>query len=193
MMVVIGIIAILGAVVVPGFKKAYSDYKMMDTINKVDTLASAMRSCYLVFNKTIRQDSSGFAFVDPRMLVFVQGGGGKETDNRYGHLYRRLLFPQMTLTFWSNDPWCSVGDFYIQIQTRGNKPLGYDKFLNKLTKGGCTTEERGDWLYIYLPERENYPFSIVSPYIGNRKIQIIPVYSLNFSNFHESQIFFKKN
>ena len=50
-MVVIGIIAILGAVVVPGFKKAYDDFKIRETYALLDSFFSTVRSYYLIHNE----------------------------------------------------------------------------------------------------------------------------------------------
>ena len=162
MMVVIGIIAILSAVVAPGVKKIYSDYKMRDTIDKIDTLASAMRSCYLVFNETLQCDEGGYGYVDPRMLPFVPGGGDETEIHNWGNIYKRMYFPEMELSLFN--AWYAVGDFYFWIFTGGGKPLGYDEFLRKLAKKGYITMEENEYLFIHLPERKNYTGHQLSPY-----------------------------
>ena len=167
MMVVIGIIAILAMWAIPGVKKVYNDFKMRGTIDKIDMLASAMRSCYLVFNETIQIDGGGYGYVDLRMLPFVAGGGKRSVvDNRYGNVYVRMYFPEMELPLL--DYWYAVGDFYFWIGLRKDKPLGYDEFLRKLAKKGYITQEKvtggSNYLHVYLPERKKYTSGEISPY-----------------------------
>ena len=83
MMVVIGIIAILGAVVVPGFKKAYSDFKIMETLYFINTAMSAQRSFYLVFNERPAFDYGAGRTVDTRMLPFLPRGWVDTTRHRH--------------------------------------------------------------------------------------------------------------
>ena len=71
MMVVIGVIAILGAVVVPGFKKIYSDFKVMETFYFINTAMSAQRAFYLVRNEVPFEYNTGNSGeFEERMLPF---------------------------------------------------------------------------------------------------------------------------
>ena len=191
MMVVIGIIAILGVIAMPGLKKIYSDYKIRETVNTIDTLASSMRSCYLVFNETIPIDTGSAWGVDPRMFPFVLGGGEENKENtfhRYSgryhlgtqyylieHLYKKLhfhpgwftLFIDPTKSLGYLNPWCAMGDFSFQFSSRNVNPADYNEFLWRLEKKGYIIEEGANYnLKVYLPERKNDYTSIAgSPYM----------------------------
>ena len=71
MMVVIGIIAILGAVVVPGFKKAYSEFKINETYALLDSLFSSLRSYYLIYNEQHGISGGPWGAIDERLLPFL--------------------------------------------------------------------------------------------------------------------------
>ena len=51
MMVVIGVIAIVVSWAVPGIKKVYGDFRIMQTYDYIDTVLSAQRAFYLIFNE----------------------------------------------------------------------------------------------------------------------------------------------
>ena len=51
MMVVIGIIAILSSFIVPGFKKAYDDFKIRETYAFIDDMFSFQISSYLIYSE----------------------------------------------------------------------------------------------------------------------------------------------
>ena len=51
MMVVIGIIAILGAVVIPGFRSLYRMYKTYEVYHQADTLFRTLLAYYIVMNE----------------------------------------------------------------------------------------------------------------------------------------------
>ena len=51
MMVVIGLIAIIGAWAVPGLKKAYEGFKFAETFDHLDTFRSSFRAYYLIMNE----------------------------------------------------------------------------------------------------------------------------------------------
>ena len=71
MMVVIGIIAILSSFVVPGFKKAYDDFKLRESLDYIDTTMSALRSFYLIHNEGSLQSYSGTRVMEKRLLSFL--------------------------------------------------------------------------------------------------------------------------
>ena len=57
MMVVIGLIAIVGAWAIPGLKKAYEDFKFAETFDHLDTFRSSFTAFYLI-NNEFPEDSS---------------------------------------------------------------------------------------------------------------------------------------
>ena len=70
-MVVVGIIAILGAIAVPGFKKIYGDFMAMRAYDTVNTLLSAMRSFYLIYNEGPEAYSDNI--IEGRMIPLLSG------------------------------------------------------------------------------------------------------------------------
>ena len=50
-MVVVVIITILGVIVGPGFKKAYEDFLLKETLSNADVLLQSYRSYYLIYNE----------------------------------------------------------------------------------------------------------------------------------------------
>ena len=51
MMVVISLIAIVGAWAIPGLKKAYDSFKITETFDHLDTFRSSFRAFYLIMNE----------------------------------------------------------------------------------------------------------------------------------------------
>ena len=82
MMVVIGIIAILGVMVVPGIKKAYGDFKIRETYDRIDSVISSMRSFYLVFNEPPSADFYLNTHADPRLAPFLSARLSLDPLNR---------------------------------------------------------------------------------------------------------------
>ena len=77
-MVVIGIIAILGAIAVPGFKKVYVDFKIMEAYDTINTMLSAIRSYYLIYSDQPNPGRDNV--VEDRMLPLLSGEWVKKPD-----------------------------------------------------------------------------------------------------------------
>ena len=165
MMVVIGIIAILGAVVVPGFKKAYSDFKIMQTYSKIDSVISGIRSFYLILNEQPKIQEWGTYWVEVRMTPFLPGGWinpedkvpTNDPEGRYGGLrfyedkYPRLYlfkptvfhFGNFRLRFWGDDA-----------------PYYCNDLVERYKQKGCSVTSAHNGYYhivnIYLPEKHGF-------------------------------------
>ena len=104
MMVVIGIIAILGAVVVPGFKKIYSDFKIMETRHMLDSILSAMRSFYLI--RSEQTWTVSHSTIEDRLLPFLSG----EWLEVKSHFYKILDYKYHHPALYDTKP---VKRFYL--------------------------------------------------------------------------------
>ena len=158
MMVVIGIIAILGAVVVPGFKKIYGDFRIKKTCWMIDVVLSAERSFYLIFNEGPKILSSNHA--DKRTVsVFPSGWidtrpsttayGGKPAGYYYRGIsatYSKGAYLFVTLAG------CGSKDVMIDCN---KKPYYYDDLMDRYERMGYRVNRLGNassgWSYILSP------------------------------------------
>ena len=110
MMVVIGIIAILGAVAIPGFKKIYSDFKIRETYALIDDALSEEISFYLIRNEWSQTvswngfEERTFPFLSQRLRKFINGTLVylKRKGYKLPELYKGLyLFPKVDISLRS--------------------------------------------------------------------------------------------
>ena len=147
MMVVIGIIAILGAVVVPGVKKAYGDFMVKEFCYLIDRMVSACRSFYLVFNELPASDGSTYEYVkDVRFKPFILGGLGYKAILHGSSIYYELCVWRSTRSY-----------HYMRIGSSGReRPYYWDDFENVCRQKGYTVEfdyTNGAWYWdkVHLP------------------------------------------
>ena len=160
-MVVVGIIAILGAVVVPGFKKIYGDFKIMETSGKIDRVLSAIRSAYLIYNEGL--DFCGTSYADKRCIPFLPAGYVNSAIDQQSRNDRPIGFYCKGLTTFSQKLYLLTG-FCIYRSGGGNclcldrhtKPYYFDDLMDRLERMGYTTHRANieyGYSYVYPPER----------------------------------------
>ena len=154
----IGIIAILSAVVVPGIKKVYGDFKIRETYDKLNVAMSGMRSFYLIYNEPpdlfngpsrseIRLDPFlPTSWVNPSWYVLQYQGKKYRGYNNQFYLFDK-------------DPY-RMGRFQLiaSYLIADGDPYYWDDLLNMCHSKGYTTEVRSGVsrvLTIYLPEKHN--------------------------------------
>ena len=164
-MVVIGIIAILSAFVVPGIKKAYSDFKIRETCDLLDTLASAKRSYYLIYNEQHGVPNGPHSnineellpFLSPQLMKFVDKYKG---DERWGHKWRTFYLYKHLYLFYQRkqiylhfirqvvvfEPeWYGDSTFFDRVYY-------LDDMLKWFCKRGYRAKKSGNCAWISLPE-----------------------------------------
>ena len=116
-MVVVGIIALLGVIITPGFKKVYQDFLLQKTLSDADTLLQSWRSYYLIYNE-IPGDTNG-DYVIKEVACFLPSNLFKKTETvgttsgeSYTHsVYQLAVRPFNDSTFrWDFDNWITWDD-----------------------------------------------------------------------------------
>ena len=166
-MVVIGVIAILGAVVVPGFKKIYSDFKVMETFYFINTAMSAQRAFYLVRNEVPFEYNTGNSGeFEERMLPFLPQGWA--TNTTFSNTSSTIPSTGHSIRFYKLAPYikpyetCSGGVFnigHLSITIWERVDIEYAEKLSNMCKQkgyGLTKESSSSYFYsIHLPEKYN--------------------------------------
>ena len=158
MMVVIGIIAILGAVAIPGFKKIYSDFKIKETYAFIDDLFSFQISSYLVYNEWpigANWDSIGvkqLPFLSQRVkkLLDLDNIDYYESNGIYRYrssgLYRGLyLFPNDRSTAYAGHVRFTIEDSLIE------NVYYLDDLLERYRRKGCVVTRTSSYIFVKLP------------------------------------------
>ena len=163
MMVVIGIIAILGAVIVPGFKKIYSDFRMMETYNMLDSILSSMRSFYLIRNE--QTWTIYYSKIEERLFPFLSGEW-LEVKNHFWGISNYGTHPKLYDTKYvkrfykipdSYNPWYSTDGhkFCFRFYYKNGEPPYYlDDLIERYRERGYKVYHNGyDMINIFFPER----------------------------------------
>ena len=165
-MVVIGIIAILGAVVVPGFKKIYSDFKINETYTLLDSIFSSMRSYYLIFNeKHAPIDGTPWYAIDERLISLLspllKKFVGKFDKVSFGYNWYYFTPYRGFYLFYQGKTIQNtfvLGRFRLNKEYNGNGDMVIERLyywndlLERYQNKGYTTYENGFAFYIYPPE-----------------------------------------
>ena len=167
MLIVICIIAVLWKVIVPGFKKAYSDFKISETYWRIDTLISAHHAFYLMLDEAPSFYSKYTASVEKRAEPFLPAGWlGTGDYDPYPSDPEKVF---MKLKFYNSDwpypylfyyDWSRFGDFQTdlaQYTSDGARPYYTDELINRYKQRGYEVFDAPDGnenthVYIYLPE-----------------------------------------
>lgn len=168
MMVAIGIIAILGAVIVPGVKKAYSDFKIKETYALLDTLFSAERSFYLICNEVHGYPSGPWGsvqeeilpFFPPQLMKFVRNFSGSTS---HGHRWRRFdLYKGLYLVYTGKEVYTHFASgvaFHINPDRVGltdedfaSRVYYMDDLVNRYKNKGYDVQYDGREYNFRLPE-----------------------------------------
>ena len=172
MMVVIGIIAILGAVVVPGFKKAYSEFKINETYALLDSLSSSMRSYYLIYNESHGVNGCPWGNVEDRLLPLLAPPLKKFAVYRYGtpsygymwwkfNLYKGLYLVYKDKEVRTEFSWKDNGRFFclynVNDGDRVFDRLYYlDDLVERYQKKGYNVSRSSARIEIFSPEGTDY-------------------------------------
>ena len=174
MMVVIGIIAILGAVVVPGFKKIYSDFKIRETYNLIDDILSSQLSFYLTHNEWPL--STNWNHIEARYLPFLSqqfrkfvdtgtfvyykpSNPGNRNPKRKSHLIYYLykgiyLCPNLDNIIYGGH--FMVPRYYRSCIPIADKVHYLDDLCERYRKKGCDAYLEDGNLWILLPGGGRY-------------------------------------
>ena len=155
MMVVIGIIAILSTFVVPGIKKAYTDFKLSIIFDRVDTIMSGMRSAYLIFSAPPAAVDSTYFYCDPKFAHFLPHDwvDPSKTFVQSGRECWRLEIPDLYTRPLSC--YYSLPRFEMRLCNSTSRPYYFDYLVNMSRRKGYLTTDSPTEIHIYLPEKHN--------------------------------------
>ena len=158
-MVVIGIIAILGAVIVPGFKKAYDDFKIRETYHNIDIVLSAIRSyCLVCSEQEIKRGFRGL-HGDKKAVPFFPSSCVDASQ----YTGTSLAYPSEYCKGWLLSFYL-FGEVLVQTGEFGNSiRLGYrtrpyycDDLINRYRQMGCLVEDQVADKYIRISPQERH-------------------------------------
>ena len=149
MMVVIGLIAIVGAWAIPGLKKAYDSFKIAETFDHLDTFRSSFRAYYLIMNEFPEDGArSGSATYIPKNVAWcIPSSYYTRTLNWDGQQYKLKATPYRA-DVYDIDNWLgqigyaqSQRQFFISL--RGNKEEWLPRLQNRYGNASLYTASTG--------------------------------------------------